>query len=654
MSNFSIGLSGIDAAQKALEVIGNNVANAATEGYHRQRIELSPAYANYEGEILLGGGVKVEGITRMIDGLLEQEILRNNSILERISSEIGTLRTVENALGELSTESGGLNAAIDRFFSALQDLSAHPDQPVWQNQAVSAAQTMAGQFRTLGEFLTSLDTQIRLEAENAVEVVNTTAAQIAELNHNIKRLEIDGGTANNLRDQRDQLINNLAKLLPVQTQSREYGVVDVSVAGIPLVMGTAVVELETGLDENGRLGISVVGNDNYLTDVQGGRIGALLSLKNELIAGVHDDLDSLAGAIIQEINRYHVQGVGAAGSFTQLTGWAMPSENLADFDPPVTDGKIYIRVTNTGTGAITRHEIDVDASADSLTTIAADISAITGLDAWVASSRLSISADAGYKFDFLPCVLAQPTASSLTGASPPTVSVSGVYTGPENQTFTFTVVGDDSVGNGNLQLAVTDGNGDAVTTLNVGSGYAAGDLLDLSNGIRVSLGIGDLVSGDTFEVDAFAGSDTSGVLAAVGINTFFSGKSTSDIAVSPEISATPGRVATARGAEMTDNANALQMAELKDQAIADLNSLTCGGFYRRLVTDVGQQLSLRQMRQDNLETMIQNLVAQKADVSGVDINEEAAQLLVFEQMFQAMAKYISTIQSSLSSLMEIV
>ncbi len=76
MSNYSIGLSGLDAAQRALDVIGNNIANAATEGYHRQRVNLSPAFSTQEGDVLFGGGVNIKSVTRMIDDLLEKEILR--------------------------------------------------------------------------------------------------------------------------------------------------------------------------------------------------------------------------------------------------------------------------------------------------------------------------------------------------------------------------------------------------------------------------------------------------------------------------------------------------------------------------------------------------------------------------------------------------
>ena len=654
MDSFGIGISGLNAAQRAFDIIGNNIANAATEGYHRQRLNLTPAYTSQIGSVILGGGVDIAGITRMIDGFLQKEIFRQQSSLEQVSQELAMLRTVENLFGELS-DGGGLSTALDGFFNALQDLSAHPAETIWQNQAITSAQTMAAKFKTLGQFLTSLESQISLEAENVTNQVNVLIGKIAELNHNINEQEISSGQAYNLKDQRDQCIVELSKLINVETESREYGVVDVSTNGIPLVVRTSVFELEVGIKENLDLGITVAGESNYNLDIQGGRLGALLSLKNDLIAGIHNDLNNLANAIIQQINQYHVQGVGSEGSFTELTGFSMISDNLADFEPPVSDGSIYIRVTNTSTGAVTRTEIPIDASTDSLTSIAAAITAITGLTASVYGFRLHIQADTGYEFDFLPSVLPTPTNSDFTGAtSPPAISVSGIYTGTKNQTFTFTVSGSDSVGNGSLQITVTDGDGNTVTTLNVGSDYAADDRLDIGNGIKIALGTGDLANGNTFEVDAFVDTDTSGVLAAAGINAFFSGSNASNIAVCSDISAAPGRIATALGEDMTDNNNALRMAALRNQAVSDLDSLTPGEYYRRLITDIGQQVSVKQMHQKNVEAMVQNLANQQNEISGVNINDEAARMLIFEQMFKAMAKYLSTLQSSLSTIMEIL
>ncbi len=653
MQNYSIGLSGLNAAQRALDTIGNNIANAATEGYHRQRLDLVPAYSSQAGSVAWGGGVDIAGVSRIMDMLLEHEILRQQSSLGQIAQELATLQNIENAFGELSS-GGSLNATIDEFFSALQALAAHPSQIIWQDQAVTAGEALAAQFRTLGEFFNKLELQIVLEAENTIDRINALINQISELNSNIEAMEIRGGVANNLRDQRDQRISELSELAEVEVQSREHGVADVSVAGVPVVIGSSAIELEVGLTEGNYLGVSAAGSQNYSTNMRGGQLGGLLSLRNGIVRGVYNDLDTLVRAIIQKVNQYHVQGLGSEGSFTELTGWVMTSEELADFDPPLTNGSIFIRLTDTSTGQITRHEVDVDASTDSISTIAAKINAIDGLTASVVSSKLRIQADTNYGFDFLPAVLPEPTVSNLTAASPPSISVSGIYNGTENDTFTFTVVGTGSVGNGNLRLEVRNGSAEVIATLNVGAGYAADDKLGLGNGIEVSLSTGDLNAGDTFEIDAFASTDTSGFLSAVGINTFFFGHSALDIAVRSDICNAPGRIATALGSDLTDNTNALRLAGLSDEALDSLGSMTVGEFYRRFATNIGQEISIKQMRHDNTDVMLQNLNKRQTEVSGVNINDEAAQILVFEQMFQAMAKYLSTIQSVIMTLMELV
>jgi len=668
MTNYYIGLSGINAAQRALDIIGNNIANAATEGYHRQRVNFSPAYSSHQGSVMIGGGVDIDSITRVIDDLLEQEILRQCSSLNQVSQEYTTLRTIENAFGEFLTEEGGLSAAIDNFFNALQNLSIDPADTIWQNQAVTDAENMANQFRILADFLTTSDRQIRLEAENIIESVNTLTNQIAELNNSIAKQEISGNQTNSLCDQRDKLISDLAELIGTQTLSREFGVVDVNVGGIPVVTNTSSTNLEVGLDENGNMGISIAGESNYTTSLEGGKIGALLSLKNETVADIRDKLDSLAKAIIQQINQYHVQGVGTAGSFTSLTGWTNASEDLSAFSS-ISDGSICIRVKNTSTGAITRTEIfidsdDDDTGLDTLSDVADAISGITGLTALVNSSnQLTIlTTDTNYQFDFLPAVLPEPDPIPiLTGDEPPDIAVSGIYTGTTNSTYVCTVAGVSG------QIGVTDGlklqvtkDGTLTKELNVGLGYVSGNRLELGDGLYISLSIddgktaGDLNVNDSFEIKAWADTDTSGLLAAIGINTFFSGSSASDFAVCSDISANIGRVATSIGPDMDDNTNAARMAQVKDLAISDLGSLTCGQYYQRLVADIGQKISVKQIRQDNLEVMIQNLTNQQNETSGVDINEEAAQLLIFEQMFQAMAKYLNSVQSSINSILQII
>ncbi len=289
MQNFAIGLSGLNAAQTALEIVGNNVANAATEGYHRQRIELSPASF---GEI--PAGVDVAGVTRMIDTLLEGEILRQESSYGQVSQELSLLSTVETTLGEFS-DSGGLNATMDTFFDSWRALAAHPLEQVPRTEVISTAQALAGEFRRLGASLASLGDQVALEAQHTVDSINLLASQIAELNGKIQAAEIGPGLgeANNLRDQRDRLIGDLAKLVGIETLPRENGVVDVAVAGVPVVTGAMVVDLRLDVASDESLVVFADGAAGSGLEVEGGRLGGLLTLKNGLLEDIRADLDTL-------------------------------------------------------------------------------------------------------------------------------------------------------------------------------------------------------------------------------------------------------------------------------------------------------------------------------------------------------------------------
>lgn len=646
------------AAQRAFDIIGNNIANAATEGYHRQEIKLSPTFAQLPGQDNFLGGVNVDGVSRIIDTLLEQEILRQRSTLSSVSQQAATLGTIEAAFGEFATENGGLNAAMDNFFTSLQNLTTQPDGTIWQNQLVSDAELMTGQFRSLAQFLDSLQNQLRLEAERDIATINGLVSQIAELNQQIERISLIGGQTNSMTDHRDQYITQLSELIGVDTISRDNGVVDVSASGLALVTGSFATPLKVGYDNNGRLGVSVVSDSNYTPYIEGGKIGALITLHNNTVAGHIDNLDALAGAIIDQVNSSHVMGIGSAGSFTRLTGRSFISDQLAAIGP-ITDGTVYMRVTNTDTGEITRHAVAIDAANDTLGDVAARITAITGLAASVNSSnQLHIAAEANYQFDFLPGVLAEPTTVDFHDADPPAITIKGIYAENESDTFEFKVVGDGAVGNGTLSIEVRSngGSGDLVNTLNIGSGYAAGDLLEVGNGIQIALSVGNLAEsdGDRFTVEALADTDTAGFLSAVGINTFFSGSNALSMVVSADILNDPQRVAASIGPDGTDNANVKKMTAIKDKSIAGLGSLTCGQFYQKFVTDIGQQLSTKRMQQDNVEAVLLNLTNRQSETSGVNINEEAAKLLIFEQMFQAMSQYMNVLNQSIASLMEIV
>ena len=660
MSGYDIALSGMKAANAAFDVIGNNITNSATEGYHKQRLVLTPSVIGSELRVDSGQGVVVDEVVRQIDSLLEQEIYRQQSFLKQADRESMALRTLETTLGELSSGGGGLNAAMDAVFNALDDLSAHPWDNVYQNQVISETDALANQFRSLGTTLMTMEENLRLEAERSIDTVNSLATQVADMNVEIARVSA-GGEKANLVDRRDEAISRMSELVGVTILPRDYGMADVTVNDIAMVTGGRATELTVSMTSGGELGVSVAGSSVLYTDLQGGTIGALQALRNTTVADVHTNIDLLAATIIQDINDYHVQGVGSSGSFSSLTGTGNASDTLSELTG-VSAGYTYIRVTNSATDAVTRTRVPVlqDASSDTLTEVAAYITAsVANVTASVgASNQLYLSAASGYTFDFLPQVLPEPNAADITftGSSDPAVSFGGVYTGTANDTYTFTVTGTGNVGvDSPLTLTVTDASAATVAVLNIGSGYAAGDLLDIGeSGIHVALGIGDLVAGNSFSVDILADSDTSGLLATTGLNTFFEGTSAYTMAVRADILNDMGRVASSLVAGEADNGNAVRLASLREKQIAALGNLSSGQYYRRLVTNVGQDLSTKEMQRGSFEDILHNLDKQQSSISGVDVNDEAAQLLVFEQMFQAMARYLVAVQNSIDNLMDLL
>ncbi len=655
MSGYDIGISGFQAAQQALNVVGNNIANAATEGYHRQDVDFRPRDDSYSNGIMIGQGVAIEGIVRMVNTFLEGEIVDQESTIAQISRELESLKTVESALGELS--SSGLSTALDNFFGAMQDLAAHPTDSNYQNPVISAAESLTIQLRNMGTVVSNMQDGIFVETQETVVQINLITAQIAELNLSIRSRLIAGDEANNMLDQRDQLITDLSRMIGVTTYSRKYGVVDIAAGNTPLVIGAQECLIKAGLIADGssyNIGISPNDADVYDINVTGGKIGALVNLRGNIVDALAAKLDNLAEGIVNQVNKLHVQGVGTAGSFTSQTGWTMTATDVGDFEPALTSGNIYVRMTAPN-GTVSRSTIAVDTATDTLATMAAKFDGITGLSGTVTAGKLVLTAGTNYTFDFLPGVLASPSASTMTGTVP-TINISGDYTGATTRTYTATISGTGTVGAGTLTITVNDGTSD-VATLSLGTGYVPGSVIDVADGIKISVGPGDLNDTETFQISAVSNSDPTGFLAATGINCFFTGNTASSIAVNDYVSnATNGisNIAVCNSVSLDDNAGAMAMANIGATAITSLGAMSMKDYYREIVIDVANQISNTELRRDSSYGVWQSLTQQRDEVSGVDINDEAARMLVFERMFQGMAKYINAVSTTMDSLMSIM
>ncbi len=679
MGSLEIGISGLHTAQNALDIIGNNIANASTDGYHRQEADIRPMDDLYTSGALVGQGSYIKKIKRQINELLNTQIRKKESDISQLDRELDSLMTLESAFGELST--AAMSTALDDFYNAFHHLSEEPSQVAYQSEVESAAEVLCNQMNKIGDVVTDLEDKTYEEAKEVVDEINLMGSQIAELNNKIKIETVRGGKPSNMLDQRDELISQLSELSGVTTYDREFGVKDVMIGNIPLVVSTSSSEVEAGLVVNGDeydLGISLKDMSMYSTEFHGGRLGGLANLRNSILRGIRSNLNSLAENIITETNKIHVQGIGTFGSFERLSGIVVNSQNLDEIEPPVSNGTINIRITDTN-GNVARGSVAV-VTTDTLSDVATDISnmnvtfgagpAIQPLNASVVGGKLEIWVDpaySGYKFDFLPNPLPRPNLSGWAGGpggeAEPDIVISGNYTGTSNKSYTCEVVttppgGTGSIGSGDIALEVREGAA-LITTINIGTGYVPGTTVQLSEGIDITLGAngssaGFVNDGETFTIDMMTDSDTSSLLASAGINNFFTGSAATNMAVSEQINETLGRIAVTRTSSLTDNISAKLLAALGDQEQSALGSISQKDYYRRISMDIGEQISMKTMEQENTYGVWKSLNQQRDDVSGVDINDQATQMLVYERMFQGMAKFLNTVDNTLSTLMGIL
>ena len=652
MSGYEIAISGLNVARQALQIIGNNIANAATDGYHRQEPIISPLAADPMAVMPVGLGAEVTGIRRTGNTLLETEIWKQRPELGQADQEQTILASLESILGDMAT--GGLASAISDFFSALEELASEPDSPAFREKAIGASYNLATQFRVLGEAIGELKEQILREARQTADQINDLAGRIASANTIVRDLQARACSDANLLDIRDRALTELTDLAGVRLVTGKDGSYNVYAWGTPLVLGSHLTEIQVDHTGLGTIGVSVKGANHYDCEAHGGRLGGLLALYNELLPAVKDDLDTLAAEIISRVNALHAEGVGRAGSFDELTGWRMAQGPIADWAMPVSAGDIHVRLIDTATGQAVRYTVTIaDPLTETLANIAAKFNAVQHLSASVTEGRLNLVAEAGYKFDFLPVVTADPASSTLTGTAAPTLS--GVYAGATNQTLTATVVGTGQVGvTAGLTIEVRNAGGDLLRTLNVGLGYEAGEPLDLGDGLFVSMSGGTLNAGEQFTIEALSRSDPTGFLAAAGVNALFSGTTSDTMGLVSRIRTDASCLATSLGTPGLDNLNLRRMIGVGETPLADLDNDVPADAFRAVITRVGHWVALREARSESLQNLLEELTRQRNDTSGVDINEEAATMLTLERMFQGMAKYLAAVDRTHQYLMDLV
>ncbi|HSF26341.1 MAG TPA: flagellar hook-associated protein FlgK [Actinomycetes bacterium] len=325
MSTFgslSTALSALYAQQRGLDVTGQNIANANTEGYSRQRVDLKsvgaptvPAiWATYEGA---GGGVTVSDVQRLRDMFLESRAHTEHGRLSYLQSMSTTLANVEQTLGEPGET--GLAAQLGEFWGYWHDVANNPGDLAARGQLLQQAGTITTTFHNAQRALAAQWNAAREQVGTIADEVTATAARVAELNAAIARATQAGTPSNELADQRDLLAMRLADLVGSTTKASTDGQVDVYLGGTALVRGATsnglTVKGPGDFDSAGGAKVSLEwANGGYDAAVTLGKAGALLESVNVAIPGYLADLDGVAKQLVEDVNTVHAAGYDLTGN----------------------------------------------------------------------------------------------------------------------------------------------------------------------------------------------------------------------------------------------------------------------------------------------------------------------------------------------------
>lgn len=559
-----IGKSALLAYQSALQIVGNNVTNAGNPHYTRQTPVLNPANGVVLPEgFMPGGGVALTALKRNIDESLENRIRMAMGDQAGAQVERRLLARVEGIFNELSDND--LSSLMQRFFNAFSELQNQPHDLGSRTMVLTAGETIVRELHRQRTELLELRDELNDELIGVVGEANRLAEAIARINVEITELESSGAPgASALRDRRDGLLRDLGELVQIQVRPQPGGSVNVYVGNELLIQGGLNRGFTTTLEttnEQPRVVIRFADNNSPVT-LRGGRMAGLVLSRDAYIQGQVDALNSLAGALIREVNQVHARGQGLEG-FSSVTG----SSTLDDINAALNDPSHNLGITPRN-GSFLIHVRDKE----------------TGQTRTV---QISVNLKGTGTPDSLQSLVDQINSKA------------------DNITAEVTADG---------RLRITGAEG--------------------------------------YEF-AFA-EDTSNVLAALGVNTFFTGTDAQDIGINEALSANPFLLAAATKGTPGDGSNAAAIARLGRDPQEGLNGQSLNEFYGTIATRVATTAASAMNRAESIDAIVLALTAQRESISGVSLDEEAIQLVRFERAFQGAARYTTTVDRLLQEMMALV
>ncbi len=623
-SVLSTSTTALLAFQRALSTISHNVANVGTEGYSRQQVELATRAPQAFGNGFIGRGVQQISVQRLVDDFNYNRLVDSQAEVGRLQQ----LNLLSDRLDRAFTDAGtNLAQPWSQFFDSMQAVSSNPSSSAAREAMLASATSVAGRMRSLELQLQSYDREVNLRLTAGVDNVNRLTSELAKLNEEIGRqLGLSGGQPpNDLLDQRDRLVKDLSGLIGVTTTKQDDGSLNVyTQGGQALVVGTRTLTLAAGRDtfRQDRLNLSLqLGNANVplASSALGGELGGLLEFRETVIDPTSVSLGSLAATLAYSVNQTNAQGIDLYGNpgepiFSQPSLNTLPSDlntgnatlTASITDLPAFDGRDVI-ISYDGANYSATDRRSGAAVPISGTGTFADPLQVGGVTVVVGGTP-----NANDRF------LLQPAAGAgarlqVVMTDPRGIAAAGPLT-------TSTDLG--NLGDARPSLTVTDRNAigftdpvdiefiDATTyTINGGPpiAYAPGDTI-AGNGWTLTLE-GDVLAGDTFRVRPTP----------------------------------PGS---------SDNANMLVMANLDDAKLLFSGTGSLNETLRQMTVQIG---AAARNSSDSLEAQTAihtQLVANRESVSGVNLDEEAANLLRFQQAYQATAQLITVADTMFQSLLQ--
>lgn len=645
----SLGTRAMFANYATLQTIGNNIANANTPGYSRQQVELGTAGGQSTGAGFFGQGVNVQTVTRASDAFLTRDAAMSKSQAARDAARLEQLERLEKVF---PTGESGLGYAAGDLLNAFVDVANRPQDASARQVVLARAEELASRFRAADSQLDALQSGVTEDVKNSVTVVNTLAKRVADINRQIASAQGSGHAPNDLLDQRDQLISEIGSYVQVTTIEADDGSLGVFIGGGQrLVLGSNAQQLKVVPDAYDaakvRLAISEAGGERLLPEdsLVAGKLPGLLAFQNQDLADARAMIGQLASAIAGAVNRQQSLGLDLgqpAGSGAPLFALGAPAALPASTNARDAGGNFLSSVSLTVADPkqlqASDYELRTDAStpgqyfltrlSDGVTRTVADGDTVDGF-------TLAIGTPAPGATDRF---LLQPVSQAAQGMARVLNNPNGIAaSSPVVATVASSNTGTATVGS----LTVTSTALDPTQTANISftddSGNYNWELRDASNAV-VSSGTGTWTAGSTIALNGFeltlAGVPRSGDAVQVAPTTF----------------------------PAANNGNALSLLALRDAGIVG-EQLLAGGVvsagesitsaYASAMADIGVRVQSARSSSNISTAVATNAEAARAGVSGVNLDEEAARLIQFQQAYQAAAKVLQVAQSVFDTLLSV-